>query len=211
VARGRPEYQVVPVYQPDLLRSASHFDFRIHPSEVSMAVELYAALWNSRPVLASEFGKQVGQVTSTLALRELRDALLQLADPTIAVPAARFGMANGAEVDDWHAGEIARWQPLTGRVLSAGFHTIAFDAFSSQSPQWRIFTDVDMQSLDQNITATEQMVNSFQELAIGRNTIVIGDVWMQIPHQYPLVGADLFSELSTVTFDVAVNVSPSES
>lgn len=127
VARNRPEYQVVPLYLPGLIGAQTSNDFWVSPSESDLGVEYYAALWNARPILHADLGKQVGRVAETV-LRDLRDAQLQTVDPKIRMAPGRLGHAKpDAAVADWRRREIEAWQPLSGRVLTRIVATQAED------------------------------------------------------------------------------------
>ena len=118
LARGRPEYQVIPLYFPWLIGAPSAGDFLIRGPETDLGILLYATLWNARPVLHADLGKQVGRVVSDAVMRDLRDAQLQLIDQRIRVAAGRLGTEDPRPfVADWRKREIVAWLPLTGRAL----------------------------------------------------------------------------------------------
>lgn len=119
VERGRPEYHVVPLYFSRLIGAPSTGDFLIRATETDLGVPLYAAIWNARPMLHADLGKQVGRVQSDAALRELRDAQLQVFDPRMRVAPGRLGTAEVRPmVDDWRKREMLAWLPLTARALT---------------------------------------------------------------------------------------------
>ena len=176
LTRGRAEYQGVPLYLRDLLRAHSADDFKIHPSETSLGVELFAALWNARPILGMDLGNEVGRVISDSAMHDLSDAYLRIADPRIAVRSGRLGSAKASpRIAAWQATEITRWQPLSGRVLSPSFRTTAFETFVVNGA-WNRFSFADIDYLERFVPTADRTSNQFTEIAVGPTTILISGV-----------------------------------
>lgn len=162
VTRGRPEYQVVPVYVPGLGSQQTAHDFLIRPSENSLNVALYAALWNARPMLQSDLGEQVAAVTSPVALSDLRDAYLRTMDPKISVAHGRLGTAPvSADLQRSRSNQIRAWQPLSGRALQPRLTTQQWTFYVNGD--WCNFGNLSQSSIE----ASERLANTIDAAAIG--------------------------------------------
>jgi hypothetical protein len=170
VAKGRVEFQVVPIYAPDtLVHIHSASDFLIGAAESSLGFALLAALWNLRPLAATDLGQQVGRVDLRV-VTELRDALLHLADPHIRLPQGRVGKeipSQGALI--WRDQEKIAWQQLSGKVL----------AYLAENPttfrlDWNVISTFDAESLEQmgrHMAATDDLLGSVTLEALGTSKV----------------------------------------
>ena len=173
VSRGRPEHQVVPLYIPDpLVRVHSSADFSIRPDETTLGVGLHAALWNLRPLLLTDNGERVGEVTSPGVLGDLRDAYLRLADPAIEVRSGRLGTAIPSKAaEQWRAQEISAWQPLSGRVFGPFFATSVHAKLAAFGP-W-ILTASDIDRLRESIEKTDDLLGSANLQSVGSTRVFL--------------------------------------
>jgi hypothetical protein len=171
VSRGRPEYQVVPLYEPSLLSTQRDHDFRLAPSETTLGVEYFAALWNARPLLEADLGRHVGQVRSREAMADLRNAYLRLADPSITVAPGRLGRERHSDgVEPWREQEIAAWQRLTGRALApVGISPLRVRCMVDQT--WTMFTFEQLTELTPAMRRSDSLANLVNDAAVGANTV----------------------------------------
>jgi len=141
VARGRPEYQVVPLIPAEIGNPHTEFDFLLAADETSLGRKFYAALWNLRPVLGADLGEFRGRVTSPEAMRDLRDAYLRLVDPSIGVRSGRLGNARVTDaVDRFRIATVRTWAHLSGRVLQR-LHAPATEVFEIGGDWCRFYLD----------------------------------------------------------------------
>lgn len=124
IARGRPEFQVVPIYAAAASIEATPVDFLIRAEETTLGEPLIAALWNIRPISASDLGEQIAIARNDTVMSDLRDAYLRLADRSMQVAPGRLGnAAPGRTVRMWRRLEIDRWSPLTQRAMAPAAET----------------------------------------------------------------------------------------
>jgi hypothetical protein len=186
-ARGRPEYQVAPLYS-SLPYEAGQSEAFIESYETTLGVRLIAALWNVRPLLASDLGEQLGVITRDAVLSDLRDAFLRLADPSMRVAPGRVGTAEVPEYGRaWRAGEIGAWQPLTGRALAPDFaphasfekeaqfqlRVVRYAGAAAMSCQYKLLSYAldDWATLD--VMATEQNLGREDVIMVGVNEALL--------------------------------------
>jgi hypothetical protein len=163
----------------------------IQPAESTLGYRLFAALWNIRPVLANELGERIGIIIRDAVISDLRDAFLQLVDPSIPVSAERIGKAEVKKrVSEWRSEQIARWQEASGRVLepelcansrhqAAFFVCVMFTiAHLTHNADW----DAD------RLQDSEMLIGAVDVRAAGPSLIVlhISDVYASRTVAYPM-------------------------
>jgi hypothetical protein len=166
VSRGRPEYQIVPLYLPSLFSEHTNDDVVIEANETNLGIQYYAALWNARPVLFRDLGHQVGIVVSRSMLDDLRDAYLRKADASIKVRKGRLGKAAVSEaVRALRSAEIKVWQPLSGRVFAPQFDQTV-DVLLSAQQNWTEWSASEVRFFTERIVGCDELLEQ-QTAAMG--------------------------------------------
>jgi hypothetical protein len=196
VARGRPEYQIIPLYVPSLLVEQSAADFALRANETSLGVALYAALWNMRPVLESDLGEERGRVVSEKAIADLRDASLQLADPSIRVPRGRTGRrADTPDLARFREGEIAAWQRVSGRALQRLVEVVGSRVFDAETGA--SFSSEDLEEMARLIEQTERLIGKLEVRASGEDMWLV-DIALSLKYPSASPSLPLFDAVDTV-------------
>lgn len=119
-ARGAPEYLVAPLYSG---REAGFVwtseDVKLEPEETGLGEVRFAAIWNARPVLAADLLFEIGNLgeEATIAVRDVYWASLN-EQPLASNP--RLGREIQSTKDpaaQFQAGELEKWQTVSGRVF----------------------------------------------------------------------------------------------
>jgi hypothetical protein len=171
-SRGSPEYLVAPLYsgaEPGFAWSSE--DVLLNPNETGLGVQLYAAVWNARPVLEVDLLFRLGQLQddATVAVRDAYWASLnerplgkspRLGPPVRSIrdPAAQF-----------QAGELERWQPVSGRALQHS-QDLSASATFLMGETWSL-TPEDVACLEKNIERSEVLLLPLELSSVGPGTV----------------------------------------
>lgn len=118
-AADKQEYLVTPLYPkdyPGFVRS--QIDLLIDPPEGPFDTTTFAAVWNARPMLASDFGLSLGLLASP-ALEAVKDVYwATLNDHSLKQDRrlGRFQFLRRKRIIRFQEDELSRWAPLSGRV-----------------------------------------------------------------------------------------------
>lgn len=172
--RGTPEYLVAPLYsgrENGFIWTSE--DVRLEPPETGLNEQRFAAIWNARPLLEADLGLQVGTLTedATIAVRDAYWASLN-ERPLGASP--RLGRPIDSAKDPaarFQAGELERWEPLSGRAFAPAFELSACTQFSI-GDVWTLTPD-ELEVLSNEIEATEGNIGPTQLEAVGQNKALL--------------------------------------
>lgn len=119
--RGRgDEVRVLPLQEERAATPVCDDEVRVAGPETTLGVALVGALWNVRSIPSRALRAAVGELVDVEGLLgEIRDAILQQADPAIPVAEGRLGTAAPSEARrKWRSVQLERWHVLTQQVFA---------------------------------------------------------------------------------------------